>query len=328
MSKFTPLLVLLVLVLAVMISARGGQIMYAIQSTNSSFSTVNITSDSPIVSSVLCTDDYSAGDAQVDLLGGTTKMVLCNATITDNNGGTDFNSTVPKGRFFGYSNKTVNSCTASSGSSNVDCYVNNTCSWLSPVSSISQYVECRFTVWFNAMNTTGNATSIWYGHINVTDLAGNIAGGNDSIEMADLLAVGVDGTMSFGSKVAGTNDSYVGNGGCGASCKDNVTNYGNIRFDILINGSSMACVGASGGTINVGYLHVNLTDAANYTQSYALTSTSSDSTGKFSDFDLMQSLTAGGTPVAPGRPTWWGIGIPYGVNGNCQSTIWFTAIVG
>ena len=319
------LLVLVLAVAAIALFLEGGSVLYAIQSVNSSFSTVNLSNGAPTVEGVACTDDYNAADTQVDLNGGTTDIVICNATVNDWNGVGDFTSTVPKGRFFEYPAKNSATCTPSSGASNYDCYLNNTCAWLGAKNATAQYVYCRFTVYYNAKNTSG-ASDIWYGQINVTDTGFLVGTNNDTIEVGDLLAIGTETpTILFGAKTAGTNDTTVGTG-CGAGCKENLTNQGNIQFDILINGSNMACSGGTGGTISSFFIHTNLTDAALYSQSYALSASASSATGKFADFDLSPNSTATTErPVAPGRVVWFGIGIPYGVNGNCQSMVWFTA---
>ncbi|MFH0830435.1 MAG: hypothetical protein V1887_04735 [Candidatus Aenigmatarchaeota archaeon] len=329
MSKSIPVLLVLVLaVAAVALFLKGDSMIYAIQYYNSSFSTVNLSNAAPTVEAVACTDDYSANDAQVDLNGGTTDVVICNATVNDMNGVGDLTSTVPKGRFFENPAKNSATCTPSSGASNYDCYLNNTCAWLGAKNATAQYVYCRFTVYYNAKNTSG-ASDIWYGQINVTDSGFLVGTMNDTIEVGDLLAIGTETpTILFGAKTAGTNDTTVGTG-CGAGCKENISNQGNIRFDLLINGSNMACSGASGGTISSFYIHANLTDAALYSQSYALSTAASSASASFTDFDLSPNSTATTErPVAPGRVVWFGIGIPYGVNGNCQSMVWFTAYQG
>jgi len=319
----TPLLVLVVAVLAVALFLRGGQVLYAISSWNTSQTTVSLGNSLPVVEFVNCSDDGSGyTDPMVQLLGGTTKIVTCNATVTDPNGGSEINISTPKGVFFDNATKGISTCNYLIGAANIDCYRNNSCTWLGRINESSQYVECKFSVWYNAKNTT-SASDIWFGHINITDIMGGVGGNNDSIEMEGLLAIGVSGVLSFGTKVAGVNDSTVGTG-CGG-CNDDIYNYGNVPFKIQTNGSDMSGTSCSIPRSN---LHVNLTDNGLYSQSYALTAVTSDSVSALGAFRVWPNLTASvSDPTSPpSNTTYWGLGVPVGQSGTCQSTVWFLAI--
>jgi hypothetical protein len=107
-------------------------------------------------------------------------------------------------------------------------------------------------------------------------------------------------------------------------------NYGNVRIDMQLNGTNMACIGGGGGTIAVSSLHYNCTDYGQaYTAMTALTGTPSDSAAACSGFNLQKNITATTqSPLVPTQDLPWKIKIPLGVGGNCSSIIWFTAVFG
>jgi hypothetical protein len=49
-------------------------------------------------------------------------------------------------------------------------------------------------------------------------------------------------------------------------------------------------------------------------------------TDRFAAFNLAAALDTG-TPTPTTKATYWGIGVPNGVKGNCQGVIWFAALV-
>ena len=331
----TPLLLMAVAVLAIAFFIRGGQLMYAVQSVNSSWATTNITNSAPYEEGWSCSDDYTGSvDTTVDLNGGSYKIVTCNSTVTDFNGANDFNGTSIASAFAFFGPATSwTSCIIGGSPNFVNCVLNTSCAWLLPIKNVtSQYLECKFALWFNANNTTAGSEYWNATHYQIIDLGGltSNTGVYDTIEMAPLLAIGVDSVLAFGVKSAGVNDTNVGSG-CGSNpnCKVNVTNYGNIKFDVMVNGSAMTCVGGSGGTIQPYSLKYSLTDNSAFTSGTSLTATMTDSLATLTTFNLLPNQTTSirsDPPTAPGKPTWWGIGVPPGVNGNCQGIVWFTAV--
>ncbi len=74
-------------------------------------------------------------------------------------------------------------------------------------------------------------------------------------------------------------------------------------------------------------------NCTNYGQVYGLmtglTNNPDDSAGTCTGFDLNKNSTATAqAPNASLKYLPWKIRVPSGVGGNCQSTIWFTAVAG
>jgi hypothetical protein len=200
------------------------------------------------------------------------------------------------------------------------CYTNNSCDWLAVKNSTAQYVECGFDMWFNAVNTSNSS---WICNLTVADSDGMSGAGNDTTDINTLLAVGTSpSTLPFGvMKVGDTSANDL---------NTTMQNYGNVRIDMQLNGTNMACIGGGGGTIAVSSLHYNCTDYGQaYTAMTALTGTPSDSAAACSGFNLQKNITATTqSPLVPTQDLPWKIKIPLGVGGNCSSIIWFTAVFG
>ncbi|MFQ6009959.1 MAG: hypothetical protein ACE5J7_02460, partial [Candidatus Aenigmatarchaeota archaeon] len=241
MSKYlTPVLILAVAVLAVALFIKGGEVItaYQVQTVNQTAPTLNITSIAPTMENVLCYDyngdllTQMAGANELALKGGTTARVICNGTGADDNGAWEINGTV-SGSIDGrvYDSTKTSACTADS----TDCYVNSSCEVLGVKNATAQYFECTFDLWYHADNTSDSGD--WYGWMNVSDTTSNGGDGqdNDTFDVDELLAVGVPGVLSFGSHAPG--DTLVTGKG------HDVTNYGNVRIDLQINGTDpgMTC---------------------------------------------------------------------------------------
>jgi len=317
----TPLLVLVIAVLAVALFLRGSEVMYAVLSVNSTYAYLNLTDTGPGIN-ITCYDVPTSSTSTILLVGGDKREVVCNGTADDSNGNSELS--VVSGYF---STGDKKNCTQD----NLNCYVNNTCGFLGSPNTTAKYYECRFWLWFNAQNTTKSGT--WVGNATIYS---NGAGSKNAsatyvgLNVSELLAIGVRDMMRFGSHAVGANDSQVGT--C-AECDHPVYNYGNIRMDILVNGTDFTPgAGGSCNALKVGFLHANLTDNSDYSMSYALTLYSENSTAAMSGFNLNPNATVGvpnNQPTIPSNGTvYWGIGVPMGVAGNCQSTIWFTAVSG
>ena len=313
MAKYvTSILVLVVAVLAVALFVRGGEVMtaLAISTTNSTIVTVNITPSQVTCSAMTC---YDADDTidQVDLVGGYQRFVKCNASCNAPNGWGYVNN------YTGTIGRSGVSCTPAS---NLDCYQNDSCYNHTAFNTTLQYIECSYLFWFNSQNTTISGS--WTGSLKAGDNGGAVSPeASDTIGVNTLLATGVNSTLAFGSKSAATNDST-----CLAAQGTNVYNYGNIQMDVAVNGSAMTCNGAD-NAIPAEYIHGNITPGAFYIDSYALSATLAGPDVAKSRFDvnITASATTVGPPAVTARTLYWGIGIPAGVTGNCQSTIWFAA---
>ena len=342
MSKLTPLLVLVVAVLAVALFVRGGEVLtaLAISSTNSSAATVNITNTAPQVFNVRCFDASDNSQlttaSKLLLLGGSTKTIYCNATVFETNGVRDLTG------FYG----SVHEDIATNGDLCAEddrwCYQNNTCSNVTDINTTALEARCTFILWFNADNTT--VTGNWTGNITVKDSYPNVAYNNlgaanrTNFSVDTLLAVGVDSLLAFGNKNAGTNmtnlggttSTSLGNAtACDSECNHTVKNYGNTQIDLQVNGSTMTC---QPGSITAEYVKYHLTWNTAYASGYPLTATLSDSTSNLNTFNLAENNTASVansfTPLPTQKDTYWGVGVPVNTKGNCQGTIHFAATLG
>jgi len=343
MSKLTPVLLLAVVVLAVALFVRGGEILtaLAISTTNSSAATVNITNTAPQVFNVRCfndgTNDQLTTASKLSLLGGDSKTIYCNATVFENNGVRDLTT------FYG----SVHEDIATSGDLCAEddrwCYQNNTCANVTDINTTAMEVRCTYKLWFNADNTT--VTGNWTGNITVKDSNNNVAYNNyglanrTNFSVDTLLAVGVDNLLAFGTKVAGVNMTNLGGTTstplgtattCDSECNHTVKNYGNTQIDLQVNASTMTC--SQNGNIPAGFIMVHLTYNTAYASGYPLTATLSDSASSLNAYNLAENNTASVansfTPLPTQKDTYWGVGVPLNAKGNCQGTIHFAAVLG
>jgi hypothetical protein len=192
------------------------------------------------------------------------------------------------------------------------CYVNNSCAWGSVKNDTAQELRCSWNVWYNAYNTSNQT---WICNVTLTDSNSLSAYGNDTTDVNPVLAVGTPSLLAFGSlAITETSTSDV---------NTTIRNYGNVKMDLALNGSTLTC---TDGSIISSYVHYNCTD---YGQSYSTgmsylpnTLTSANCTR----FDLAKNSTATTeAPMASAKNLPWKIMIPHGVNGNCQGTVWFAA---
>ena len=341
MSKYlTPVLVLVVAVLAVALFVRGGEVLtaLAISSTNSSAATVNITNTAPQVFNVRC---FNAADnaqittsSKLSLLGGDVKAIYCNATVFESNGLGDLLS------FYG----SVHEDIATNGdlcAADVRwCYQNNTCENNTGINTTAEEVRCTFKLYFNADNTT--VVGSWTGNITVKDSYANVAYNNlgaanrTNFSVDTLLSIGVDPLIAFGAKSAGTNMTNLGSTGAvsptvcaGASggCNHSSYNYGNTQIDLQVNASAMTC--SQTGSVTAEYIKVSTTYNTVYSSGYPLTATLSDSTSSLNAFNLAENNVASASaPTPTSAQTYWGIGVPLNTAGGCQGVIHFAAVLG
>lgn len=310
MSKYvTPLLVLVVAVLAVALFMRGSEVLtaLAVQQTNTSAVTANVSNVAPSCGPMTCYDADDTTDF-IDLVGGGKRYVKCNTTCDDPNGQYDMTS------FKGHiSTAGAGPCTAD----NRNCYVNNSCENVSVGNNTAYYITCSYWFWFNADNTSKSGD--WTGNITAIDAGGLSGYATDTIDVAELLAIGVDSVLAFGTKTPAQNDTV-----CAKS--HNIYNAGNVQIDFQVNASTMTC--DQSGSIPPGYIAANLTANGEYDVSYHLSTTlGGPDTGNKFNANLDENNTATTQPpIFPSKATYWGIGIPSGVLGNCQGTIWFAAV--
>jgi hypothetical protein len=312
----TALMILLAMAFFTALFLRGGEVLTAlvVASENSSQVTITINSMYPTCEGTVCYDtDYTTD--YIDLVGGGTRFVMCNSTCTDQNGWGNMKN------FSGnITNFTSPSCSQSAGTvaNNVFCYVNATCKNISIAgNSTATRVECSWQFLYNAINTSKSGD--WNFTLKAGDVDGLTNTSSDTIDLNELLAIGADATIAFGSKNANANDSTV-------SVVDNVYNYGNIQIDFKVNASATM---TSCALITAQYLHMNTTTGTAYSIGYPLTTTLAGphvSATKW-DVNLTANVTATAEyPQATIQPTYWGIGVPGGVGGSCTGYVWFAAV--
>jgi hypothetical protein len=273
-----------------------------------------LTSDQPVLQDVKVDDSLDNPADQLDLVAGTTRQVMCNATVVSRGGTSDFNSTSPAGRLYFSGGGTTNSCT----SDNNNCYVNSSCGYLNVLNDTAQKAYCTWNVWYNAANSTSLG---WTCNMTVTDAFGNTSFGTDTTDVNLLLAVGTPVLVPFGALVVGATSAQDVNA--------SVQNFGNFQIDLQLNGTNMTCTG--GGQIPRENLHYNCS-ATGFGQSYDTLMSplySAPTAGNCTDFNLNKNNTATvQPPIAPNRSLPWKIKIPTAVSGNCQGFIGVIAQAG
>jgi hypothetical protein len=197
----------------------------------------------PFFSNVFVEDDSFSPANKIDLTAGGTKEVICNGTISDNSGFSDIINVT--GVFFDSSQATSNS-----SDDNNNHYTNSSCS-LTNCADISCEARCLFQVQYYA-----NAGSSWVCNLTGTDNSSNRAYGSDTTSINSLLALEFPDTIDFGTITPNSvsNESI-----------NNVTNMGNVRIDISLEGYaslegdnySMSCT--NGYDLPTGYEKYNLT---------------------------------------------------------------------
>ena len=255
--------------------------------------TVQISNTAPTVGTVTPTSPLTLSEY-------TTVVVTCSATVTDVNGWEDVSSS--SGVFHLYS--VGGGCTPD----NADCYVNNSCE-LSGGSSTTVTSTCSFTVYWYAQASSDEGN--WTCAITAVDSGANSGTNSSNTTVSDLVALNITTPIAFGNMIVGQTSA--------ADVTDTVSNTGNVRFDINVNGTDMTC---DSGSIAVGYIHYNISSGIDYASMTPLTADPGDTAVEFStNFNLVEG-------AASSDDTYWKIQIPTGVLGSCTGTVQFEAIKG
>lgn len=174
---------------------------------------VNVTQSKPEVISVLIND----GSANITLSAGTTKKVICNATIRDYNGGatiTEVNGTL----FFN------NTSFETDADDNNTHYSNTSCTSVNANGYYNNFT-CVFDVLYYANNGT------WVCNVTAKDpydFNGDDTGSNFNTTMFDpLLAINVTNPIDYGDLAVGDTSGIV---------DANITNFGNRNINITVRG--------------------------------------------------------------------------------------------
>ena len=256
-----------------------------------------------IIPNIAPTITNMAVDGPIDLALGSTTIVYCNATVGDENNISDIKSI----------NSTLyhSSVQALANDDNNNHYTNSSCRNITTgIYEIN--LSCSFGIYYYANNGT------WVCNISAID-RGDVIGSNTiGTNVNDLLAIDVSPSIiDYGELEAGTNSS--------SDFKVNITNFGNIDFNITIDGYggidgdnlSMNC---TKGNISVGYERYSTIENKAYAEMINL----SDVATFIGNFTLLQR-TNDTTYKNDRNYTYWKMGIPYGANGACTGFVRFIA---
>ncbi|HLC78402.1 MAG TPA: hypothetical protein VJH92_04715 [Candidatus Nanoarchaeia archaeon] len=264
------------------------------------------------------------GSTTLTLVANSTVTVDCAAVVRDFNG----NSTISvvRGEFFDNTYSSLGNT-----SDNNFHYKNNSCtvnlsfgSWNGVVDDdYMALANCTYPVYYYANPGNWNCTIV------VNDTSDLNATGWDNITISDLLALGVPGTINYGT----VNATYVSDENI-----SNVTNYGNVKINLSLYGygytandnNSMNCTLGSNKNISINYEKYNLTASTSGSQTLTqfeanYTNLSIAATVKTFGLDYRRNDTAVGYDDT--NSTYWRIYVPTGVAGTCEGRIVFGATV-
>ncbi|MGC8929462.1 MAG: hypothetical protein ACP5OZ_02960, partial [Candidatus Woesearchaeota archaeon] len=246
----------------------------------------------PNITKIYIDDEITNPSGEIDLTAGSSKIVYCNGTISDLEGYDDI--------------KNVSAVLYASGSgvlptdseNNNTLYKNNTCSLSSGFETTKKNFSCAFNVLYYANNGTWTCNATTYDNSNAYSSSTN------TTKINILVALNVSNAIiDYG--ILGPGETSP------SSSQLTITNLGNIKIDLVLNGTNMSCNPI--GSIFVENQHYNITGTdQSYDLMRALTLTPFTAT----DFDLDKRVTAEST-----RTTYWRIRIPAGVKGFCQGNI-------
>jgi len=311
-EKFVmPVLTLIVLVLAVVMFVRGGEVItaFAFTTWNTTEATLTQNNAAPTISGTSLN-----GDVAITLTGGTTTTVNCVATVTDDNGWGDIAATTT-----GKVNGTVHQAdvTACTSTNNLNCYPDTT-SGLTCTGSGVTVKTCTATV---SMQWNAEPVANWLCVMNVTDEAGSyISAASSTVNVNSLVAININTTsVDFGSMAPAAISSPV---------DVNVTNYGNDQIDIKLNGTVLQCASGSMNPTVIKYvcdgtsMPADLSGGANLTTSLATC-----------QMNLAADTTTSGTPGSTGSEVGFRMQAQRGnatdaLRGACSGIIWFVGASG
>lgn len=274
----------------------------------------NITLNSPPnVSLVIVDDSNLIPQNEIDLIPATTRKVVCNTTIRDEDGED------------GIANVTavfydLSSSSPEASDDNNNHYTNSSC--VIDTAYGDEYealATCLFDVWYYANNAT------WNCNVTATDNQNLQDSGNDTIIIETLLALDVPPTIHFGT----VNATYVSD-----ENKTNVTNFGNVPINLTLDGYgtidgdglAMNCTLGAIGNISIEYEKYNLTATTPGSltlQEFEQTYINLTDTPTVKEFNLAQRQND--TYNEAWNTTYWRIYVPLGVAGTCNGTINFAA---
>lgn len=253
------------------------------------------------------------GGNSIDLTANGTTTIMILAHVRDYNGDSDLNGS----RLVFFDNFSV-SYTATDDNNNH--YSNNTCYMdKSYGDAYTANITCFLSIWYYANNATWNVTLIVNDTYGYSDIA------STTTPVNQLIALGLPDVINYGI----VNSTNVSN-----EIPANVTNFGNVRFNLSLegyavnrsDGLAMNCTLGTTKNISIGYEKYNLTASTagslNLTQfeAYYLNLTNVTVTKTF-NLNYRQNDTENEAINA----SYWRIYVPKGVAGNCSGNIIFGA---
>jgi hypothetical protein len=270
--------------------------------------TVNITNSLPTVLSVIInTDNTTTGIKNITLNAGTTKLVWCNATIRDYNGG----NTITNVSATFYDNANANSFSPDDNNTH---YTNTTCDTASfGWDGFYRNASCSFQIQYyaNVNNWTCNVTA-------TDDYSFGNASRQQSLanqtHIDQLLALNVTPLIDYGNLAVGDTS---------APQQANITNFGNRNINISVKGYGAALNDGLAMVCEVGNIAIqnekyNLIGGGDITQ-YANLSSAATQIGNLT---VMQQ-TNDSQPVI--NTSYWVLYVPPNPFGRCNGTVVFQA---
>ncbi len=259
---------------------------------------LNITpNNAPILS------DFSITDP-IDLTIGGIKIVLCNATVTDNDNITDIAGV----------NATLyhSSSTYNSSDDNNDHYTNTSCKLISSTQYTGGY-SCSFPMQYYSNNGS------WTCNLTVIDLYNDTDSVQTDTTVNDLIALNLSTSLiDFGNLAVGNTSPEDVN--------LTIANLGNKDINITLKGYGVSdgdglAMECAKDNISIGYERYSTSFGKDYSAMTNLTS----GYQQIINFTLPQRTND--TYYGSDRnATYWKISIPLGVNGKCNGSITVLAI--
>jgi hypothetical protein len=255
------------------------------------------------------------GLSAYSLVPNDTRTIYCTGVVTDYNGWADISGVMAT--FFEPSTSTYEAA-----DDNNNHYTNYTCN----TTSVGEYnlsVSCGINVWYYANPGTWNCT------ISANDSQNWRAYGSDLINTSQLLALGLPDTINYGEVNATT---------VSLENVSNVTNYGNVMFNLSLSGygsktgdgNAMNCTLGVVKNISLEYERYNLTTSnpgeLGYSEFVSLyTNLTATTAPKIREFNL--DYRQNDILNDAMKESYWRIYVPTGVAGNCTGNIVFGATV-
>ena len=266
-------------------------------SADSATGEVAVNNAAPSVGTVYLSD--SDGSNIQLTASSNTNLVICNATLTDNNGYTDIESAAAT--FY-------HSGSSSGASDDKNAHYSNSSCALSGGSGTTVLATCTVNVEHEALPGT------WTCNITTTDGTASASGNGDGT-MDSLAALEVtEASINFGALGLGVNST--------SAQSITVTNEGNVQIDSRFSGTDYSC---GIGTIPAGNTRYHLSTGSYDDMSTDLTTSPTTQ----ESFDLGIEGVATADDAASAKNEYWAIKLPAtGVGGSCSNTVAVTAISG